>query len=97
MAANLNKNIKAALKDLDIRSVTGWTDKTVALHWLKHQSKYKVFVQSRVKKIVSHELIYIVKVCFTKQNPGDTRNRVSPISNLGDLCLKAPNFSSWPR
>ena len=29
MAANLNKNNKAALKDLDIRSVTGWTDKTV--------------------------------------------------------------------
>ena len=57
MAANLNKNIKAALKDLDIRSVTGWTDKTVVLHWLKHQSKYKVFVPIRVKKIVSHELI----------------------------------------
>ena len=57
MEANLNKNIKAALKDLDIRSVTGWTDKTVVLRWLKHQSKYKVFVERRVKKVFSHEFI----------------------------------------
>ena len=37
MAANLVTNIKAALKDLNVRSVTGWTESTVALHWLRDQ------------------------------------------------------------
>ena len=35
MAANLATNIKAALKDLNIRSVIGWTDSTVVLHGLR--------------------------------------------------------------
>ena len=57
MAANLATNIKAALKDLSIRSVIGWTDSTVVLHWLKDQGSYKVFEENRVKKILSHEFI----------------------------------------
>ena len=57
MAANLATNIKAALKDLNIRSVIGWTDSTVVLHWLRDQGSYKVFVENRVKKILSHEFI----------------------------------------
>ena len=57
MAANLATIIKAALKDLNIRSVTGWTDSTVVLHWLRDQGSYKVFVENRVKKILSHKFI----------------------------------------
>ena len=41
MAANLATNIKTALKDLNIRSVTGWTDSTVVLHWMRDQGKVK--------------------------------------------------------
>ena len=33
----LATNIKAALKDLNIRSVTEWTDSTVTLHCLRDQ------------------------------------------------------------
>ena len=47
VAARLTKNIKAALKDLNIRSLTTWTDSTVALHWLRDQGNYKVFVKNR--------------------------------------------------
>ena len=68
MAANLATKIKAALKDLNIRSVTGWTDSTVVLHWLRDQGSYKVFVENRVKKILSHEFIEW-KYVSTKQNP----------------------------
>ena len=53
MAANLAKNIKAALKDINIRSVTDrtWIDRTVVLHWFRDQGNYKVFVENKVKKI----------------------------------------------
>ena len=53
MAANLAKNIKAALKDINIRSVTDRTrtDSTVVLNWLRDQGNYKVFVENKVKKI----------------------------------------------
>ena len=37
MATNLATNIKVALKDLNIRSVTGWTSSTVVSHWLRDQ------------------------------------------------------------
>ena len=57
MAANPATNIKAALKDLNIRSMTGWTDSTVVLHWLRKQGNYKVFVETRVKKILIYEFI----------------------------------------
>ena len=84
MAANLATNIKAALKDLNIRSVIGWTYITVVLHWLRDQGSYKVFVENRVKKILSHEFIEW-KYVPTKQNPADIESRGSPISKLGDL------------
>ena len=37
MAATIATNIKAALKDLNIRSVTEWTDSSVTLHCLRDQ------------------------------------------------------------
>ena len=71
MAANLATNIKAALKDLNIRSVIGWTGSTVVLHWLRDQRSYKVFVESRVKKILSRKFIGSKYVGSTFQ-----RNRI---------------------
>ena len=84
MATNLTTNIKAPLKDLSIRSVTGWTYSTVVLHWLRDQGSSKVLVEKRVKKILNNEFIEW-KYVPTKQNPEDIGNRGSPISKLGDL------------
>ena len=70
MAASLATNIKAALKDLNIRSITGWRNSTVVLQSLRDQESYKVFVENRVKKILSHEFIKC-KYFPTKQNPAD--------------------------
>ena len=47
MASHLIENVKAALKRCNIRSITGWTDSTVFLHWLKRQELYKIFVANR--------------------------------------------------
>ena len=100
MAVNLATNIKAALKDLNIRSVIGRTDSTVVLHWLRDHGSYKVFVENRVKKIFSYEFIEW-KYVPTKQNPAGIGSRGSPISKLGDLWWKDPtwisNISLWPR
>ena len=100
MAANLATNIKAALKDLNIRLVTEWTDSTVVLHWLRNQGSYKVFVENRVKKILGHEFIEW-KYAPTKQNPANIGSRGSSTSILGDLWRKDPtwlsNISLWPR
>ena len=100
MAANLATNIKAALKDSNIRSVIGSTESIVVLHWLRDQISYKVFVENRVKKILKHEFIEW-KYVLRKQNPADIGSRGSPISKLGDLWWKGPtwlsNISVWSR
>ena len=84
MAVNLVTNIKAALKGLNIRSVTGWTESTVVLHWLRDQRITKYLSKNRVRKILSHEFIEW-KYVPTKQNPADIGSRGNPISELGDL------------
>ena len=41
MTCNLISNMKSALKNQNVRSVTGWTDSVVVLYWLKGQESYK--------------------------------------------------------
>ena len=48
IASNLIENVKPALKRCNIRSITGWTDSTVVLHWLNRQGLYKQSVANRV-------------------------------------------------
>ena len=40
MACNLISNVKSALKNQNVRSVTGWIDSTVVLYWLNRQGSY---------------------------------------------------------
>ena len=84
MASNLIENVKAALKRCNIRSVTGWTDSTVVLHWLNRQGPYKQFVANIVTKILEKEHIkwYYVP---TKQNPTDIGRRDSLLSKIPDI------------
>ena len=41
MATNLVDNVKEALQGFPIRSVYGWLDSSVALHWIKGGGNYK--------------------------------------------------------
>ena len=51
MATNLVDNVKEALQGFPIRSVYGWLDSSVALHWIKGGGNYKQFAGNRVSKI----------------------------------------------
>ena len=93
MTANVATNLKAALKDFNIRSVAGWTDSIVGLHWLRDQGNYIVFVENRVKKFLTHELIEW-KYVPMKHNPADIENQGSPIIKLSSLWWKEPTWLS---
>ena len=51
MAANLVDNVRSALEGYIVRSVYGWTDSIVVLHWIAGQGSYKQFVPNRVAQI----------------------------------------------
>ena len=103
MATNLAANIKEALPSQNIRSLTCWTDSTVALQRLKDKGvgggSYKVFVANRVSKILEHQFI-AWKYVPTKQNPTDIYSRGSPVRKLPELWWTGPTwlkeFSKWP-
>ena len=84
MAKGLTTNIKAALKDLKLRSVARWTDSTVVLHSLSNQENFKVFVENRVKDILNYEFIQW-KYPPKKENAAGIGIRGSPISKLDDI------------
>ena len=67
MASNLTENVKAALKCCNIRSVPGWTDSTVVLHWLNRQGLYKQFVANRVTNIFKK--VHKVGLCPNQTKP----------------------------
>ena len=75
MAANLVENVKNALEGQPVRSVHGWLDSTVALHWIRGEgSAYKQFVANRVNKIKDKAYIQWRHV-GTDQNPADIGTR----------------------
>ena len=91
MASNLMENVKVALKRCNIRSVTGWTDNTVVLHWSNRQGLYKQFVANRVTKTLEKEYIkwnYVPP----KQSPADTGSRGSMLSKIPDIWWKGPSI-----
>ena len=98
MTSNLIENVKAALKRCNIRSITGWTDSTVVLHWLNRQGLYKQFAANRVGKILEREYIkwyYVPK----KQDPAHIKSRDSLFSKIPDICWKGPSWiaeNKWP-
>ena len=72
MGTNFVQNVKSALESQNVRSVTGWTDSTVVLHWLNKKGNYKHFVGNTVNKIIEKEFInwYYIP---TKENLSEHR------------------------
>jgi len=90
MASNLVANVKDALQDQPTRSVYGWLDSTVTLHWIKGGgSIYKQFAANRVSKIREKDYITWRHV-NTNQNPADVGNRGCDGAKLPNLWLKGP-------
>ena len=76
MAANLAENVKNAPQGPPKKSVYGWLDSTVALHWIKGGggSTYKQFVANRAQKIKEKDFIE-GRYVGNSQNPANIGNR----------------------
>ena len=94
MACNLISNVKSALKNQNVRSVTGWTDSTVVLYWLNH------FVRNRVNKILERDGINWQYVP-TRDNPADLGSRGSLLTKIPEIWWKGPSWlqvkEKWSR
>ena len=96
MAANLAENVKNALEGQPVRSVHGWFDRNVALHWIRGQgSAYKQFVANRVNKIRDKAYIQWRHV-GTDQNPADIGSRGCQADKLSELWFKGPEWLTEP-
>lgn len=95
MAANLVDNVKPALEGSPVRSVYGWLDSTVALHWIKGGGSYKQFVANRVSKINAKDFITWRHV-RTDQNPADLGSRGCKNGKLPESWLKGPEWLTSP-
>ena len=84
MAENLAINATDALKGYPVRSVNGWTDSTVALHWIRGKGNYKQFVHNRVMKIQAKSNIQWRHVS-TDENPANIGTRGCGASKLSEL------------
>ena len=91
MAANLAENTKKALEGQPVKSVTGWLDSTVALHWIQGGGTYKQFVANRVSKIKEKEYIKWRRI-GTDQNPADVGSRGCEGNKLPEIWLKGPKW-----
>ena len=83
-AANLAMNATDALEGYPVRSVNGWTDSTMALHWIRGKGNYKQFVHNRVMKIQAKSNIQWRHVS-TDENPADIGTRGCGASKLLEL------------
>ena len=57
MTSKLVDNVPKALEKYPISEKFGWTDSSVALHWIRGNGKYKQFVNNRVRKIMRSNLL----------------------------------------
>jgi len=80
--------------------VHGWSDSTVALHWIKGRGSYKQFMTNRVRKISSKDFIEWRHV-DTNHNPADIGSRGCNTDQLTSMWLSRPewlpNPEKWPR
>ena len=91
MACNLISNVKAALKNQNVRTVTEWTDSTVVLYLLNGQGSYNQFVRNRVNKTLERDGINWQYVP-TRDNPADLGSRGSLLSKIPEIKWKGPSW-----
>ena len=95
MTANLVDNVRSALEGYVVRSVYGWTDSTVVLHWIAGQGSYKQFVSNRVAQINAKDYVKW-RYVGTEQNPADVGSRGTLSRERLEIWLKGPNWLTEP-
>ena len=84
MTANLLNSVKKTIVDVEICTEVGWTDSTVALHWIRARvENYKQFVSNQSRKIFETGMNNWRHVPG-KENPADiaSRGTTKPLTNL---------------
>ena len=105
MAANMAKNLVAALRRWPIASVTVWMDSLVALFWIASPERsWKVFVSNRTRKIaeITEEVGIGWKYCPSEENLADLGSRGASIDKMEkDGWFNGPewlvNPDKWPK
>ena len=99
MRANLVQNGKPVLEIQNVRSVTGWTDNTVVLYWLKRKGSCKELVGNRVNKIREKKFINWYYVT-SKENTAEIGSKRSLIVNISRVWWEGPprlpDKTKWP-
>ena len=101
MAANLARNLVAALRRWPIISVTLWMDSMVSLFWISRPEKpWKVFVSNRTRKIaeITQEIGITWKYCPSEENLADLGSRGATIEELENReWFTGPEWLTDPR
>ena len=99
MAANLCQNLKTALEGKPIQNIYGWTDSSVALHWVRGKGNYKQFVSNRAKAIQNKSYIQW-RYVPTDENPADVASRGCNLKTLPPNWFTGPTWlkdqNDWP-
>ncbi len=95
MVVNLLDNVRSALEGFPVTSLVGWLDSSVALHWIRGEGEYKMFMANRVNKIFEHEGVTWRHVP-SKDNPADVASRGGLIDEENQMWWKGPNWLSKP-
>ena len=85
MAANMARNLLAALRRWPITSVNVWMDSMVALFWICNPGKtWKAFVSNRVRKIaeITQEAGIKWRYCPTDKNLADLGSRGASLEKM---------------
>ena len=78
-----------------MKSVYGWTDSMVVLHWIGGKGDYKQFVSNRVAQINAKDYMQWGHVS-SGQNPADVGSRGNQFKVLTELWLKGPDWLTKP-
>ncbi|CAB4033655.1 Hypothetical predicted protein, partial [Paramuricea clavata] len=105
MAANMAKNLVAALRRWPIASVTVWMDSLVALFRIASPERsWKIFVSNRTRKIaaITEEVGISWKYCPSEENLADLGSRGASIDKMEkDGWFNGPewlvNPDKWPK
>ena len=105
MAANLARNLFAALRRWPVASITVWMDSMVALFWITSPGRsWKIFVSNRTRKIaeITEEIGIKWKYCPSEENLADVGSRGVAIDKMekgswfvGPAWLVHPD--EWPK
>ncbi|GFV64352.1 uncharacterized protein TNCV_2502701 [Trichonephila clavipes] len=101
VGARLANSIRNSLDIPDLK-ITYWSDSMVALHWIKNNGEWSIFVSNRIKEIARISSPENWRHVPGRMNPADVLTRgCSPRHLLESKCFEGPEWllgdaATWP-